>query len=116
MAGYWDDEETIVWPVKAKVLKGDGTKTVKTVPFKVKFNLLSQEELKKAPSFGEEATVEEKIAVIEARHEIAVNNILEFYELPDITYTPENLTKVLNKRPFFEAITTGFWDAQLGRV
>ena len=116
MAGYWDDEETIVWPVKAKVLKGDGTKTVKTVPFKVTYNLLTQDELKKVPSFGEDAPIEERIAVIEARHELAVNNVVGLEGLPDITFSPENLTKVLNKRPFFEAITTGFWDAQLGRV
>lgn len=112
--GRFIETNTINWPVKVKIPKGNGSKQTDTEVFNVKFRLLTAEEREDMPNYDEKNfSAEETEEYVRKTSEIAINTI-EGWDLDNLEYTPANLEKVLNNNFYRKAILKACWEAQNG--
>lgn len=107
---------TVEWPCIAKIPKNDGSKKIENVGFKIKYKILSNDEMKEIPQFIDQktATNDEFEEFIIKRTEAAINAI-EGWDFTDMDFkNPADVLDVTNDPYYRSAIVKGFWEAQNG--
>ena len=110
--------DSVEWPCTAKIPKGNGTKVIESVPFKIKFRILSNDEIKELPQHldKEKASVDEVKDFIRLRTEAALNAMVG-WDFTDMDFAKsEDVLAVTNDPYYRAAIIEGFWQAQNGKA